>query len=101
MLTTNKNKMRKFNSHNLYLTGFGRDVNGNSIVKLKFHNQKRGFSIQTNGGSLPLTDVIQYCVPNIFEIGNLNFDCIGIEVSDYIEKFGSKNQKILLRINKI
>ena len=33
---------------NLYLTGFGLDTNGNSVVRLTFPNQ-RGFSIQTNG----------------------------------------------------
>jgi hypothetical protein len=32
---------------NLYLIGFGRDTNGNTIVKLSFPNS-RGFSIQTN-----------------------------------------------------
>jgi hypothetical protein len=33
---------------NLYLIGFGRDTNGNKIVKLSFPNT-RGFSIQTLG----------------------------------------------------
>lgn len=35
------------------LVGFGRDVNGNSVVRLK-NQQGRGFSIQTNG-NLPKT----------------------------------------------
>jgi len=33
---------------NLYLKGFGLDINGNMTVKLTFPNA-RGFSIQTNG----------------------------------------------------
>ena len=83
---------------NLYLTGFGLDINGNRIVKLKFPIGK-GFSIQTNG-ILRGTDHISDRLPKngiegltIEQLTNIELECIS-----YITYFGSKLQKSKLLI---
>ena len=83
---------------NLYLTGFGLDINGNRIVKLKFPIG-RGFSIQTNG-ILRGTQSISDRLPKngikgltIGELTNIEIECVS-----YITYFGSKLQKSKLLI---
>ena len=92
--------MRKFKNYNLFLVGFGRDVNGNRTIKLKFKNQ-RGFSIQIGGGCLPHTYSCGMYNGDIFDITDNDFMVIENEIVDYIEKYGSQNQRILLRVNSI
>lgn len=94
----------KFKNYNLYLVGFSRDINGNPTIKLKFHNQSRGFSIQLNENSLKNSNLTRKSVDNRFNffiISDENLSIIETEVVNYLENFGSKNQKILLRINKV
>ena len=82
---------------NLYLTGFGSDVNGNRVVRLTFPNA-RGFSIQTNGvlretnyisdrlgkkGIQGLTDK---------QLKDIEKECVG-----YIKSYGSDLQKKKLK----
>lgn len=83
---------------NLYLTGFGLDINGNRIVKLKFPIGK-GFSIQTNG-ILRGTDYISDRLPKngiegltIEQLTNIELECVS-----YITYYGSKlqNKKLLI-----
>lgn len=83
---------------NLYLTGFGLDINGNRIVKLKFAIGK-GFSIQTNG-ILRGTHYISDRLPKngiegltVGELINIELECVS-----YITYFGSKLQKSKLLI---
>lgn len=85
---------------NLYLTGFGLDINGNRIVKLKFAIG-RGFSIQTNG-TLRVTHYISDRLPKhgiegltIEQLTDIDKECI-----DYIVCYGSKLQKQNLLIFK-
>lgn len=83
---------------NLYLTGFGLDINGNRIVKLKFAIGE-GFSIQTNG-ILRGTDYISDRLPKngiegltIEQLTNIELECVS-----YITYYGSKLQKQKLLI---
>ena len=68
------------------LVGFGRDTNGNSIVKLK-NQQGKGFSIQTNG-NLPKTH--QKRSMKIKELSKSDLQEISSEVSDYVKKYKNK-----------
>lgn len=83
---------------NLYLTGFGRDLNGNRIVKLKFPNA-RGFSIQTNMGVLKKTHYISKGLPKkgIEGLTDKQLREIEKECVAYIKSYGSKLQKTKLR----
>ena len=83
---------------NLYLTGFGLDINVNRIVKLKFPIGK-GFSIQTNG-ILGGTNYISDRLPKngiegltIEQLTNIELECVS-----YITYYGSKLQKQKLLI---
>lgn len=81
---------------NLTLKGFGRDRNGNSIIKLAFPNGK-GFSIQTLQ-NLPKTHSLKskgmenFTKPDLTVVKN--------EVVSHIKKFGSAKQKDGLRTFK-
>ena len=85
-----------FKNSNLYLVGFGKDTNGNSVVKLSFPNS-RAFSIQTNGTTLPHThDWVWKRKPTDLDTAELSI--IEKEVAHYVYNFGSKNQKKKLRL---
>lgn len=85
---------------NLYLQGYGRDVNGNSIVKLFFPNS-RGFSIQINGDSLKNTYSLLRGRKTLKEIEKLSYKDLSIissEIVSYVKKYGSETQKKKLNI---
>lgn len=80
---------------NLYLYGFGRDVNGNSTIKLSF-GSNRGFSIQINNPDFYIHTYPKrgYSLKELSEE-----DILGIEkeVVSYLQEFGSKDQKSKLK----
>jgi hypothetical protein len=91
-----KKKPIAFSNSNLYLNGFGKDVNGNSVVKLSFPTGN-AFSIQTNAQSTSNTH--DYAIK--YEIDELDQNQLGIvekEVAYYIYNFGSRNQKKKLKL---
>lgn len=92
-----KNKEIALNNSNLYLKGFGKDTNGNSVVKLTFPNQ-RGFSIQTNG-NLPATHGILMYGKKLDELTQPEIDLIELESAYYIKNHGSKKQTESLRLH--
>jgi len=79
---------------NLYLKGFGRDSNWNSIIKLSYPNGK-GFSIQTVQ-NMPKTHSIKAMGMDRLTSKELNI--IRGESINYIQKYGSKMQKEGLRV---
>jgi len=86
---------------NLYIKGWGLDVNGNMTIKIGFPND-RGFAIQTNDG-LKETD---YIISGKGKAGSKSsftkseLETIGMEVTDYVKNYGSKNQKSRLIIKR-
>ncbi len=85
----------QFKTSNLYLYGFGKDTNGNSVVKIGFPN-KRAFSIQTNG-TLKHTHSLVW-KKKLNELTDSDISNIEKEVNDYVSKYGSKEQKSKLKI---
>jgi hypothetical protein len=83
---------------NLYLYGFGRDINGNSTIKISIGANRR-FSIQINS-----PEFYKYTYDKRgYKLKELtNEDIIGIEkeVTNYLKEFGSKEQKSKLKIYK-
>ena len=93
--------MVRFENVNLFLLGFGLDVNGNGLLKLRFSNQ-RGFSISLIDRKFKIS---QYLITrlNLMGVHSLNaVELVEIEKEciSYIEKYGSKNQRILLKLHK-
>jgi hypothetical protein len=87
----------EFQHSNLRIVGTGIDKNGNRVVKVSFPNQ-RPFSIQTNG-NLPKT----HSLLKDYDKKNINFykgeiESMEDEILDYIEKYGSENQKKSVRV---
>lgn len=87
----------EFQHSNLRIVGTGIDKNGNRVVKVSFPNQ-RPFSIQTNG-NLPKT----HSLLKDYDKKNTNFykgeiESMEDEILDYIEKYGSENQKKSVRV---
>ncbi|MCK4545412.1 hypothetical protein KAU43_07725 [candidate division WOR-3 bacterium] len=81
---------------NIYVKGFGTDINGNKIIKLSYPNG-RGFSIQTLQ-SLPSTHSMRMgSKDDLGDISESEIAIIEAEVVNHIEKFGSANQKRGLR----
>jgi len=91
------NKDISLPNSNLYLTGFGLDTNGNSVVKLTFPNA-RGFSIQTNG-VLKETHSIGKGLSKkgIQGLSHKQLKDIGKECVNYIKSYGSILQKKKLK----
>jgi len=83
-----------FINSNLSLTGCGRDVNGNSVIRVKFPNS-RAFSIQVNAGSTKLTKSNYGDLKYLEDLDNR--ENIEKEIEDYVEKYGSKKQKAELK----
>lgn len=80
-----------FKTSNLYFNSFGRDINGNSVIRLSFPNT-RAFSIQLNNGSFEKT---------YKPFGQSGFDDVNeMEINSYIKEFGSPAQKKKLKIYK-
>jgi hypothetical protein len=78
---------------NLYIKGWGRDKNGNTVILVGFPNDK-GWAIQTNG-TLPETD---WTIKRAHkELSDEELDIIGQEVTDYVSQYGSKEQKARLK----
>lgn len=80
---------------NLWLSGFGIDTNGNSVVKVGFPND-RAFSIQTNG-NLPETHNIGRGIDKLDELRSGDLKIIAHEVYDYVSEYGSTKQKSKLK----
>jgi hypothetical protein len=93
---TVNDKSIQFPNCNLFLVGGGYDINGNSIVKIAFPND-RSFSIQTNG-VLKNTNKLIRKDTKIEELSDNDIAKIGKEVCEYIKEFGTKNQKEKLKI---
>lgn len=77
----------------LVITGFGRDTNGNSVVRVKNRGGGRGFSIQTNGN-----------LPSIHRnIGTLRSGPVpkfitremAMDIEKHIRRYGTDRQKML------
>ncbi len=85
----------KLEGTNLYFNGYKLDINGNSVIKLQFPNQ-RSFSIQTNG-KLPETNRLS--CKSIFSLNKKNLEDIKNEVVNYIQKYGSTKQKTSFKID--
>jgi hypothetical protein len=82
---------------NLLLYGFGHDINGNKIIKIGYPNQ-RAFSIQTSDGlKFPNSKSFDKTT-KLSDLNDSDLEKICGEVSQYIEKFGSKEQKSKLKI---
>jgi hypothetical protein len=88
-------KELSFDNSNLYFYGFGRDTNGNTVVKVGFPNQK-AFSIQINNPQFRNTYSLKS--NKVSEISESNLNKIEKEVVDYIKSFGSAKQKSTLKV---
>ena len=78
-----------FETSNLYFNSFGRDINGNSVIRVSFPNT-RAFSIQLNNGSFKET----YKPFGQSGFGDIN----EMEINSYVKEFGSPTQKKKLKI---
>lgn len=87
---------------NLELIGSGHDTNGNKIVKLRFFNSKRGFSIQTSGNLRNTGNILRglKTEKDMEKVNKTDLKKIGSEVVSYIKKNGSENQKNSLKVYK-
>jgi hypothetical protein len=100
----------------IILSSFGRDINGNSIVRFKIKNintdsaislnnrriksnkEYYGYSLQTNG-NLPFTHNIKISGVKVIELSNNDRAKIANEISDFLQLHGSDKQKYLLSIS--
>jgi len=82
--------MIPFSSSNLYFNSFGKDSNGNSVIKVSFPNS-RAFSIQTNG-DLPKTHSLKQQYSKIENLSDKDLIIVEKEVTDYVKEFGSDTQ---------
>ena len=85
-----KGGMIPFSSSNLYFNSFGKDSNGNSVIKVSFPNS-RAFSIQTNG-DLPKTHSLKQQYSKIENLSDKDLKIVEKEVTDYVKEFGSDTQ---------
>lgn len=74
-----------------YLVGFGRDKNGNSIVKIYNDRTGKTFSIQTNGPSFDNTHRSRGTKPK--EIDKNTLKNISKEVQSYIDRHGTPKMR--------
>ena len=81
---------------NLYLLGLSRDTNGNSTIKYFFPNQ-RAFSVQVYGETLKKSQDILKGVDKLDKLKDKDLEVIEKEITDYIKKFGSSQQKSSLK----
>lgn len=78
---------------NLHIKGWGKDRNGNMAILVGFPNDK-GWAIQTNQ-NLPTTHSILTTTPP--KLSSNDLDAIGEEITDYVDQYGSKEQKSRLK----
>ena len=71
------------------LVGFGKDSNGNTVVKLK-NGLGKGFSIQTNG-NLPKTHDMRGTKAK--SLSKSDLETLAKEVKSYIDAHGTKSMK--------
>jgi hypothetical protein len=88
-------KELSFDNSNLYFYGFGRDTNGNTIVKVGFPNQK-AFSIQINNPQFRNTYSLKS--NKVSEISESDLNKIEKEVVAYVKSFGSAKQMSTLKV---
>jgi hypothetical protein len=91
--STSKLKEISLPNSNLYLYGWGRDTNGNSVIKIGFPNRK-GFSIQTNG-VLPFSNSMKNT--SLSDLSKNDIEKIEKEVVNYVTNYGSSNQKSIMK----
>ena len=60
------------------------DKNGNKILRVRFPNESRGFSIQTNG-NLPWT--------HRMTADSFDYKVAADELEDYISRYGTRGQR--------
>lgn len=96
LMTEGKEKSVELPDVNIELMGFGRDRNGNAVIKLKFFSEKRGFSIQTNNARMQKTHKLVN--RKLSELEESDLKVINDEVVDYITNNGSKKQKSLMKV---
>jgi len=94
--STTKLKEIALPNSNLYLYGWGRDTNGNSVIKIGFPNRK-GFTIQTNG-ILPFSNSIKNT--SLSDLSENDIEKIEKEVVNYVTNYGSSNQKSIMKAYK-
>jgi len=84
---------------NLRIVGVGTDINGNRVIKLQLP-ASRSFSIQTNGNMTKAHRLLNgmKTVKDISKLSLSDIEDIGKEVANYIQKYGSVDQKKRLRI---
>lgn len=88
-----------FKNSNLYFNKVGRDINGNKTITVSFANS-RGLSIQTNG-NLPITHNLLLGVgSDVDELTVGQMATIETEIMNYIQEFGSPEQKRKLKPDK-
>jgi vacuolar-type H+-ATPase subunit C/Vma6 len=75
---------------NITIRAFGKDVNGNKVVKLSFYDGTN-FSIQTNG-NLPKTHSLASAGKKVDSLTDSELNTVRTEVVDYIKQYGNKNQ---------
>ncbi len=83
---------------NLEIVGFDMDTNGNKVVKLQFPDEKV-FSIQVGGGNISTLDTQSINkVNDLYKLKQKELDDIEWEIIDYIQHYGSSNQKSKLKV---
>ena len=85
------NKCPSGGKSNITIKGFGKDRDGNSIVKVAYPN--KGFSIQTNG-NLPKTHRLKAGWP----VDSKGCRVMEREIISYIKKYGTAAQKSGLKV---
>jgi len=83
---------------NLELFGGGRDRNGNSVVKLKFYSDQRGFSLHLGRSMSNTKQLLRY--NKVDELERNDLLNIEREVVGYIRMYGSPKQKRSLVVHK-
>ena len=82
---------------NLHLMGHKMDTNGNHVVLLGFPDNQ-AFAIQTLGTLKNTFSILKGAKKNLSGVSKDNIKKIGAEVTSYVEKYGSKNQKSRLKL---
>lgn len=85
-----------FSNSNLYMVGAGMDTNGNHVVSIQFPNS-RAFTIQTNQNLKTAHKELRGVKNYETEIDDSIKKSIEKEIVDYVENYGSKDQKSKLK----
>lgn len=93
LLSFNEAKTKELPGTHMSVKGFGKDNNGNSIVKLVNDNTGKGFSIQTNNGDMPDTHRLKIDGTKLKELTDSDLKTMAKEIGDYVKKYGTKAQK--------